>query len=86
MVSTEHQLVSCGTREIQRNILGKKYLIGYIIDQGREAEDPTAFYAQIESRIEQLTDKQAQLIMNPPKGLVTREQLIVDNLVEYLGR
>ena len=66
--------------------MNQKYLIGYIIDQGREAEDPTAFYAQIESRIEQLTDEQAQLIMNPPKGMITREQLIIDNLVEYLGR
>lgn len=54
--------------------------------QGHEAKDPTAFYAQIEERIEQLTDEQAKLIMNPPKGLVTREQLIIDNLVEYLGR
>ena len=72
--------------KFSETFLAKKYLIGYIIDQGREAEDPTAFYAQIESRIEQLTDEQAQLIMNPPKGMITREQLIIDNLVEYLGR
>ena len=72
--------------KFSETFLAKKYLIGYIIDQGREAKDPTAFYAQIEERIEQLTDEQAKLIMNPPKGLVTREQLIVDNLVEYLGR
>ncbi len=65
--------------------LAKKYLIGYIISQGHEAEDPTAFYAQIGDRIRQLTDEQAQSIMNPPKGLMTREQLIVDNLFRYLG-
>ena len=72
--------------KFSETFLAKKYLIGYIIDQGHEAKDPTAFYAQIEERIEQLTDEQAKLIMNPPKGLVTREQLIIDNLVEYLGR
>lgn len=72
--------------KFSETFLAKKYLIGYIIDQGHEAEDPTAFYAQIENRIEQLTDEQAKLIMNPPKGLITREQLIIDNLVEYLGQ
>lgn len=71
--------------KFSETFLAKKYLIGYIINQGHEAEDPTAFYTQIEERIEQLTDEQAKLIMNPPKGLVTREQLIVDNLVEYLS-
>lgn len=71
--------------KFSETFLAKKYLIGYIIDQGHEAKDPTAFYAQVEEKIRQLTDEQAQLIMNPPKGLVTREQLIVDKLVEYLG-
>ncbi len=71
--------------KFSETFLAKKYLIGYIIDQSREAKDPTAFYAQIEERIEQLTDEQAKLIMNPPKGLETREQLIMNNLVEYLG-
>lgn len=71
--------------KFSETFLAKKYLIGYIIDQGHEAKDPTAFYDQIVEKIKQLTDEQTQLIMNPPKGLITREQLIVDNLVQYLG-
>lgn len=65
--------------------LSKKYLIGWIIDQGRTAADPTAFYAQVEERINQLTVEQVQSIMNPPKGMVTREQSILDALAVHLG-
>lgn len=65
--------------------LSKKYLIGWIIDRGRIVEDPTAFYAQMEERINRLTVEQVQSIMNPPKGTVTREQMIMDALTEHLG-
>ena len=72
--------------KFEETFLAKKYFINYIIDQGREAADPTAFYDQMEDRINRLTAEQIQLITHPSKGSMTQEQSIIDTLIQCLGR
>ena len=72
--------------KFEETFLAKKYFINYIIDQGREAADPTAFYDQMEDRINRLTAEQIQLITHPSKGSMTQEQSIIDTLIQCLGQ
>lgn len=72
--------------KFDETFLAKKYFINYIIDQGREAADPTAFYDQMEDRISQLTAEQIQLIIHPSQRGITQEQSIIDTLIQCLGR
>lgn len=66
--------------------LAKKYLIAHIITKFAHADDPVAFTAQMEEKINQLTREQADEIMNPHKGEnQSREQATFDLLNQYLG-
>lgn len=66
--------------------LAKKYLIAHIITKFAHADDPVAFTAQMEEKINQLTREQADEIMNPHKEEnQSREQATFDLLNQYLG-
>lgn len=61
-------------------------MINHIIDEYHNAEDPTAFTAQMVERINNLTEEQAKEIMNPKKVEdQTREQTTYNLLAKYLG-
>lgn len=66
--------------------LAKKYLIAHIITKFAHADDPVAFTAQMEEKINLLTRGQADEIMNPHKEEnQSREQATFDLLTQYLG-
>ena len=66
--------------------LPQKYLIAHIITKFAHADDPVAFTAQMEEKINQLTREQADEIMNPHKEEnQSREQATFDLLNQYLG-
>ena len=72
--------------KFDNTFLAKKYLINHIIDEYHNAEDPTAFTAQMVERINNLTEEQAKEIMNPKKVEdQTREQTTYNLLAKYLG-
>lgn len=86
-LSRSQKWYEAAEKKFSNSFLAKKYLIIHIIDEYHNAENPTAFTAQMVEKINNLTEEQANEIMKPDKVEdQTREQTTFDLLNVYLGQ
>lgn len=85
-LSRSQKWYEAAEKKFDNTFLAKKYLINHIIDEYHNAEDPTAFTAQMVEKINNLTEEQANEIMKPDKVEdQAREQTTLNLLAKYLG-